>query len=71
MSGANHPMYGRTGPNHPRFGESHSDETRAKMSDALTGANHPMFGKVAANAMTVNVYSQCISTFIFFENSLC
>src|SRR3954451_25025754 len=39
------------------FGESHSDETRAKMSDALTGANHPMFGKVAANAMTIYIYS--------------
>ncbi len=24
---------------------------------AKTGANHPMFGKVAANALTINVYS--------------
>jgi len=47
----------KSGANNPMFGKSHSDDTRAKMSEAQTGANHPMFGKVAANAMTVNVYS--------------
>jgi NUMOD3 motif len=44
------------------FGRTHSEETRAQMSDSQklvdrTGANHPMYGKVAANAMTINVYS--------------
>jgi len=42
-------------------GNSHSDGTRAKMSEAhkglKSGENHPMYGKVAANAMTINVYS--------------
>jgi len=56
ISGDNNPMYGRTGANHPMYGESHSDETRAKMSKAKSGENNPMFGKVAANAMTINVY---------------
>jgi len=39
------------------FGRTHSDETRAKMSDALTGALNPMFGKVPTHAMTIDVYS--------------
>jgi hypothetical protein len=59
-SGANNPMYGRTGANHPSFGKSHSDETRAKMSEALTGANNPMFGKsgeLSPVSIQVNVYS--------------
>jgi len=43
--------------NHPMYGESHSDETRAKMSEVKSGENNPMFGKVAANAMTIKVYS--------------
>jgi hypothetical protein len=49
----------RSGANHPRFGKSHSDETRAKISElpAMSGANHPKYGKVPAHAMTVNVYS--------------
>jgi group I intron endonuclease len=69
QTGANNPMYGRTGTLNPMFGKSHSDETRAKISElpaktgannpmyGRTGANHPMYGKVAANAMTINVYS--------------
>jgi len=94
----------KSGTNHPLFGKSHSDETRAKISEALTGktysfnradptasrhgakiseahtgktlstetraqmsksqqlvdrsgANHHMYGKVAANAMTIYIYS--------------
>jgi hypothetical protein len=44
------------------YGKTHTPETRAQMSDSQklvdrTGANHPMYGKVAANAMTINVYS--------------
>jgi len=62
QSGANNPMFGLTGANHRRFGKSHSDETRAQISDSQqlvdrSGANNPMYGKVAANAMTINVYS--------------
>ena len=47
----------KSGTNHPLFGKSHSDETRTKISEAKSGENNPMFGKVAANAMTINVYS--------------
>jgi len=57
MSGANNPMYGRTGANHPRYGRTHSPESKALISNSKSGDNHPMFGKVAANAMTINVYS--------------
>ena len=69
MSGENNPMYGRTGENHPMYGKSHTDETRAKMSDSKSGVNNPMYGRTGANhpfgkygitptnAMTVNVYS--------------
>jgi hypothetical protein len=39
------------------FGRTHTPESRAQMSDSKSGANHPMYGKVAANAMTINVYS--------------
>jgi group I intron endonuclease len=61
-SGANNPMYGRTGALSPMYGKTHTPETLAKMSDSQnlvdrSGANNPMFGKVAANAMTINVYS--------------
>jgi len=44
-------------------GKLFSDDTRAKLSGennpmfGRTEALHPMYGKVAANAMTVNVYS--------------
>jgi len=34
----------------PIAGRTHSDETRAKMSEAQTGANNSMYGKVPANA---------------------
>src|SRR4051812_16526236 len=33
-SGANNPMYGRTGANHPMYGKTHTPETLAKMSDS-------------------------------------
>jgi hypothetical protein len=56
-TGALSPMYGRTGRLNPMFGKTHTPETRAQMSAALSGANNPMFGQVAANAMTINVYS--------------
>ena len=69
-SGANNPMYGRTGPNHPNFGKVPASAfqpgannpmygkvpANAFESGANTGANNPMYGKVAANAMTINVY---------------
>src|SRR5690349_24947401 len=62
-------MYGKvpanafqSGENHPMFGKTHTHEALTKMSDSQqlvdrSGANNPMYGKVAANAMTVNVYS--------------
>ena len=31
------------------IGRKHSDETKTKISDALTGENHPMFGKTGEN----------------------
>jgi len=27
------------------FGQNHSDDTKTKISDAITGENHPMYGK--------------------------
>jgi len=52
----------RSGANNPMFGKTHTPEAVSKMSDSQqlvdrSGANNPMYGKVAANAMTVNVYS--------------
>ena len=56
-TGANNPMFGKvpanafqSGPLNPSFGKSPT-------SPFQSGPNHPMYGKVAANAMTVNVYS--------------
>lgn len=36
---------GRKGENHPLFGRSHSEETKDKISKALSGENSPLFGK--------------------------
>jgi group I intron endonuclease len=47
----------QSGENNPMYGKTHTPETKAQMSDSKSGANHPMYGKVAANAMTINVYS--------------
>src|SRR5690606_31581361 len=33
------------GENHPMFGNTHSAQTKAKISEAKLGENHPMFGK--------------------------
>jgi len=41
-SGANNPMYGRTGELNPMYGKS--------------GALNPMYGITPTNAMTINVY---------------
>src|SRR3954468_6148263 len=41
-SGANNPMYGKSGALNPMYGKS--------------GALNPMYGIVPANAMTINVY---------------
>jgi hypothetical protein len=68
-SGANNPMFGRTHTpetlvkiSASMTGKTHTPETVSKMSDSQqlvdrSGANNPMYGKVAANAMTINVYS--------------
>ena len=40
------------------LGYIHSEETRAKISEANSGANNPMYGKVPTHAMTINVYSE-------------
>lgn len=59
VSGANHPLFGKThseeaknkmslahtGEKHPFFGKTHSEETRQKMSMAHSGENHYLFGK--------------------------
>jgi group I intron endonuclease len=39
------------------YGKSHSENTRAKMSEAKSGALNPMYGITPTNAMTINVYS--------------
>ena len=38
-------MYGKTKEDHPLFGKSLSEETKAKISEAMSGENHPMYGK--------------------------
>jgi group I intron endonuclease len=64
QSGENNPMYGRThtpeskakmsvsisGANNPMYGRTHTPETLVKISEAMSG-------KVAANAMTIYIYS--------------
>lgn len=40
--GEKNPMYGKAGA---FKGKTHSDETKAKISEAISGANHPLFGK--------------------------
>jgi group I intron endonuclease len=46
-----------TGSNNPFFGKTHSDDTKAQMSLALSGTNHYNYGKLANNAKTIYVYS--------------
>lgn len=36
----------RSGKNHPMFGKTHSAETKALISEALSGIKNPMFGKI-------------------------
>jgi hypothetical protein len=38
-------MFGRTGESNPRFGITHTEETKALISEAFSGVNHPFFGK--------------------------
>lgn len=47
VSGSNNPMYGvhRYGSENPFYGKKHSEESRKKMSEALSGENHPNYGK--------------------------
>jgi hypothetical protein len=60
-------------------GKSHTPETVSKISDSQqlvdrSGANNPMYGKVAANAMTINVYSldgKLINSFSLSDESCC
>ena len=47
-TGANNPMYGRTGDKHHSYGITHSTETRHRISQNLpdmSGKNNPMYGK--------------------------
>ena len=37
--------YGVRGKDHPNFGRKHTEETKCKISDAMSGANNPFFGK--------------------------
>jgi hypothetical protein len=37
QSGANHHMYGKRGADNPRYGKTHSEETKAKISEAMSG----------------------------------
>jgi hypothetical protein len=39
------------------YGKNHSDDTRTKMSAALSGPNNPMYGAIAVNAQAVSVYN--------------
>lgn len=60
QSGANNSMYGRAGENNPMWGRAgelspmygkenkwgkHSEESKKKMSEALSGEKHPRYGK--------------------------
>jgi hypothetical protein len=65
-TGENNPMYGRTHSDESPRRTLMSDAKTGALNPMFgitptnafqSGANHPMYGKVAANAMTVNVYS--------------
>ena len=43
--GENAPNYGKFGEDHPRYGKHHSDETKKKISEAISGKNHYFYGK--------------------------
>ena len=38
-----------SGENHPRYGKKHSEESRKKISRAMSGKNNPMYGKTGKN----------------------
>ena len=44
-TGKKHPMYGKRGRDTPFYGEHHSEESKRKISIAVTGEKHPMYGK--------------------------
>jgi len=43
--GKNHPNYGKRGKDAPMYGKHHSEETKEKISNALSGENSPMYRK--------------------------
>jgi group I intron endonuclease len=43
--GENNPNFSRIGEKHPFYGQTHTSETKALISLALSGENHPNFGK--------------------------
>jgi hypothetical protein len=45
ISGKNNPWYGVYGEGHPAYGVHRSEETKAKISQALSGENHYFYGK--------------------------
>lgn len=44
FSGENHPQYGRRGVDSHMYGKSHSEETKALMSETALGGNNPFYG---------------------------
>ncbi len=44
-SGENHPMSSIIGEYHPSFGKTHSEETKALISESIKGKNHPLHDK--------------------------
>jgi len=40
MSGANNPQFGKHGNEHPRYGDNHTEESKQKISIALTDKPH-------------------------------
>lgn len=38
-------MFGRTGESNPRFGITHTEETKALISEAMSGENNSIYGK--------------------------
>ena len=43
------------GEKNPMFGKSHSEETKALMSEARSGENHPMFGKTHSDEARIKM----------------
>ncbi|KKK88671.1 hypothetical protein LCGC14_2740790, partial [marine sediment metagenome] len=42
LSGENNPMFGKYGEDHPLYGFHHTEESKAKISDAKRGRKHPL-----------------------------